>query len=133
MPKLSIVVPVYNVGDLVKKCIESLINQSYSDIEIIIINDGSTDESVKYIEPFLKDKRIKYIYQNNKGLGGARNVGIEESAGEFITFVDSDDWVDLDLYNVMIDRLEKDKSDIAICGIKNEFNNFCCSEERYKY
>ena len=97
MPKLSIVVPVYNVGDLVKKCIESLINQSYSDIEIIIINDGSTDESVKYIEPFLKDKRIKYIYQNNKGLGGARNVGIEESAGEFITFVDSDDWVDLDL------------------------------------
>lgn len=133
MPKLSIVVPVYNVGSLVKKCIESLINQSLSDIEIIIINDGSTDNSLNFIEKYLTNPKIKYYYQNNQGLGAARNVGIEQSTGEFITFVDSDDWVDLDLYKVMIDKLENDESDIAICGVKNEYNNFWCSEERYSY
>lgn len=133
MPKLSIVVPVYNVGSLVKKCIESLLNQSFSDIEVLIINDGSTDDSVSYIEPYLENEKVKYYYQNNQGLGKARNVGLELSSGEWITFVDSDDWVDLDLYTIMINRLENDKSDIAICSVKNEYSNYVCSEDRYKY
>lgn len=133
MSKLSIVIPVYNVGSLVKKCVESLINQSFTDIEILIINDGSTDDSMIFIEPYLKNVKIKYYCQNNQGLGAARNVGIEQSTGEFITFVDSDDWVDLDLYKVMINKLENNESDIAICGVKNEYINFLCSEERYGY
>lgn len=133
MPKLSIIVPVFNVGSLVKRCIETLINQSLCDIEILIINDGSTDDSSIYIEPYLTNEKVKYISQNNKGLGEARNIGIEQSTGEFIAFVDSDDWVDLDLYKIMVRKLEIDESDIAICGVKNEFSNFLCSEERYRY
>ena len=133
MNKLSIIVPVFNVGSLVKRCIESLINQSYTNIEIIIVNDGSTDDSFKFIEPYLSNPRIKYLFQTNKGLGEARNVGIRNASGTLITFVDSDDWVDLDLYRIMIDSIEKNKSDIAICGVKNELNNFHSSEERYTY
>lgn len=133
MEKLSIVVPVFNMGYLVKRCIESLINQSYSNIEILIVNDGSTDDSFSYIEPYLSNPKIKYFVQENKGLGNARNVGIKNASGTLITFVDSDDWVDLDLYKLMIDNIEQTKSDIAICGVKNEFNNYQSTEERYTY
>ena len=118
MITLSIIVPVFNVGCLVKRCIESLINQSYTNIEIIIVNDGSTDDSIKFIEPYLNNPRIKYFTQTNKGLGEARNVGIRNASGTLITFVDSDDWVDLDLYGIMINNMEKNEADIAICGVK---------------
>lgn len=134
MPELSVIVPVYNVGYLVKKCIESLINQSFSDLEIIIINDGSSDDSSEYITPYLADKRIKYINNHiNYGLGYARNIGLENATGKYITFVDSDDWVDLDLYKLMLKNIQSTQSDITICGIKNEFNNYMCTEERYVY
>lgn len=133
MNKLSIIVPVFNVGCLLKRCIESLINQSYTNIEIIIVNDGSTDNSIKLIEDYLYNPKIKYFTQINKGLGEARNVGIQNTSGTLITFVDSDDWVDLDLYTVMINNMEKNKSDISICGVKNEYNNYNSSEERYTY
>lgn len=133
MNTLSIIVPVFNVGCLVKRCIESLINQSYTNIEIIIVNDGSTDDSIKFIEPYLDNPRIKYFTQINKGLGEARNVGIRNASGTLITFVDSDDWVDLDLYGIMINNMEKNEADIAICGVKNEYNNYNSSEERYTY
>ncbi len=133
MPKLSVIVPVYNVGILVDKCLETLINQSIEDIEIIIINDGSTDNSFNYIERFLNNKNIKYFEQENLGLGSARNLGLNNATGEYIAFVDSDDWVDIDLYKEMITRLEQDLSDIAICGIKNEYNNFISTENRYFY
>lgn len=134
MTKLSIIVPVFNVGKLVKKCLDTLINQSYSDIEIIIINDGSTDNSKEYIELFRNIEYIKIIdLLKNSGLGNARNIGISNATGEYITFVDSDDWIDLDLYMEMINSLKVYNSDIVICGIKNEFNNALSSENRYLY
>lgn len=134
MPKLSVIVPVYNVGTLIKKCLESLINQSYRDLEIIIVNDGSTDNSIQYLQPYLRYKQIKYVNNDtNRGLGHARNTGITYSKGEYITFVDSDDWVDLDIYNVMLASAKENQSDIVICSVMNEFNNYFCSEERYSY
>lgn len=134
MPKLSIIVPVFNVSSLVRRCLESLINQSFSDSEIIIINDGSTDDSFKYIEPYLYNSQVKYIEKKtNEGVGQARNIGINSSKGNYITFVDSDDWVDLDLYNIMIASIEKSHADIAVCGVKNEFNNYNSSTNRYTY
>lgn len=133
MKKLSVIVPVFNVSSLIVRCIDSLINQSYLNLEIIIVNDGSTDDSYEYIKQYLNYPQIKYIYQKNQGLGQARNVGMHNSTGDYISFVDSDDWVDLDLYQIMIREMEQSKTDIALCGIKNEYNNYISSNERYNY
>lgn len=134
MPEISVIVPVYNVGKLVKRCLDSLINQSFKDIEIIIINDGSTDDSEDYLRPYLADNRIIYIKnEKNEGLGNARNRGISHSSSKFISFVDSDDWIDLDLYKVMLENAANTNSDIIICGVQNEYENCICSKERYRY
>ena len=95
--KVSVIVPVYNVEKYIKKCVESLINQEYRNFEIILINDGSVDNSGMIIDEMsLRDDRIKVIHQKNQGVSAARNVGISFSKGEYITFVDGDDWVDKD-------------------------------------
>lgn len=134
MLKLSIIVPVFNVGYLVKNCLDTLINQSYKNIEIIVINDGSTDGSGKYLNNYRKKSNIVIIdLCDNQGLGNARNIGICHSTGEYITFVDSDDWIDLDLYSELIKAVEERDADVAICGIKNEYTNWISSEYRYNY
>lgn len=91
---VSIIVPVYNVEQYLKECLDSILQQSYQNIELIIINDGSTDESKKVIIPFLSDERVKYIEQENKGLSGARNTGLKNATGKYIVFVDSDDYIE---------------------------------------
>ena len=94
MAKISIVVPVYNISNYLDRCLESLTRQTYHDIEIIVVNDGSTDDSGEKCENWAKkDNRIKVIHQPNKGLSGARNTGIDAAKGEFILFVDGDDYV----------------------------------------
>lgn len=96
--KVSIIVPVYNAEQYLKQCIESLINQTYRNLEIVIINDGSTDNSPNLCSEFArKDSRIIYIDQANRGVSAARNVGIEHATGEWLAFVDSDDWADPDM------------------------------------
>lgn len=132
---LSIIVPIYNTSLFLEKCLNTLINQSLKNIEIIIINDGSTDGSHKIIENnFIKIPNIKYVsLKENNGLGNARNIGIAMAQGKYLTFVDSDDWVDLDLYKVVIDKLENSDAEIAIFGIINEFTNQKSSCFRYKY
>src|SRR5690606_16938614 len=91
---ISVVIPVYNVELYLDQCIRSIIDQSYSNIEIILINDGSTDGSHEICEPWAnKDGRIKYIKQINQGLGPTRNRGINLANGRYITFIDSDDWI----------------------------------------
>lgn len=132
--KLSVIVPVFNVGYLVENCLDTLINQSYKNIEIIVINDGSTDGSGKYLNNYRKKSNIVIIdLCDNQGLGNARNIGICHSTGEYITFVDSDDWIDLDLYSELIKAVEERDADVAICGIKNEYTNWISSEYRYNY
>ena len=94
MKKISVIVPVYNMEKYLVRCLESIVNQTYPDLEIICVNDGSTDSSAKILETYAsKDKRIKLITKENGGLSSARNAGINAATGEFITFVDSDDWI----------------------------------------
>lgn len=100
MPKVSVIIPVYNTEAYLKRCLDSVCNQTLSDIEIICINDASTDKSLEILQEYAtKDKRIKIIdFKENKGAGAARNAGINAAQGEYIGFVDSDDYVDLDFY-----------------------------------
>jgi len=116
-PYLSIIVPVYNVQNYLKKCIESILIQSFQDFELILVNDGSTDDSGKICDEYLlQDRRVKVIHKLNGGLGDARNAGIIDSIGEFIGFVDSDDWIDSDMYQVLINLQIQHKSDIVSCN-----------------
>ncbi len=117
-PKVSMIIPVYNVEKYLKKCVESVINQTLKDIEIILINDGSTDNSPEICNQYAQqDERIKLITQENKGLSAARNTGMKFAKGDYIAFLDSDDWIDLNfcekLYNSAIDT----DADIAAASI----------------
>lgn len=111
--KISFIIPMYNVEEYIEECIYSILFQSINDFEIIIINDGSTDNSLKKVE-LIKDNRIKVITQKNKGLSAARNVGIKVAKGEYIAFVDSDDFIlNKYAYEKMIQIAENEKSDIV--------------------
>lgn len=118
-PKVSIIVPVYNVEKYLQKCLNSLINQTLKEIEIICVNDGSTDNSWQILENFAqKDARIKVFSQKNSGQSVARNVAIEQATGEYLGFVDSDDWVDLDFFENLYNTAKKYNCDIACAGFK---------------
>ncbi len=117
--KVSIIIPVYNTEKYLKKCIESLIKQTYSNIEIILINDGSTDNSRNIcIELKNKDKRIIFLEQKNKGVSAARNFGLKNAKGNFITFVDSDDYVHKDYVKKMLECIIKYNADICECSVQ---------------
>lgn len=101
MPKISIIVPVYNVENIVGECIESILQQNYTDFELLLINDGSKDDSLDVCNAYAqKDNRIIVISKENGGVSKARNLGIEKAKGEWITFIDSDDWVSLDYLSI---------------------------------
>lgn len=117
MKKISIIVPVYNVEKYVEKCIQSLINQSYKNIEIILVDDGSNDRSNKIIDEYAKvDSRILTIHQKNKGVSAARNAGLKVATVEYVGFVDPDDYVDYQMYETMLKKIELNMSDLAVCG-----------------
>ncbi len=126
MTKLSIIVPVYNVEKYLPKCLGSLIKQTLKDIEIICVNDGSMDNSLAILKEFAsKDSRIRIIDNQHQGVAKTRNTGIEQSTGEYIGFVDSDDYIDIDFFEKLYNSATKSNSDIAIASIlkhKNFFN-----------
>ncbi len=118
MTKLSIIVPVYNVEKYLPKCLGSLIKQTLKDIEIICVNDGSMDNSLAILKEFAsKDSRIKIIDNQHQGVAKTRNTGIEQSTGEYIGFVDSDDYIDIDFFEKLYNSATKSNSDIAIASI----------------
>jgi glycosyltransferase involved in cell wall biosynthesis len=118
LPKLSIVVPVYMVEPYLKKCVQSLLNQTFTDIEIILVDDGSPDKCGDICDEFARsDQRVRVIHKANGGLSSARNVGVGVAKGEYIGFVDSDDWVAKEMYEKLINAAEKADADIACCGI----------------
>src|SRR5574344_145120 len=120
-PLISIIIPVYNTADYLTKCVYSIVSQSYRNLEIIIIDDGSTDESLKLLkELFSKDERIKIIHQNNSGLSATRNTGIKLANGEYIAFIDSDDYIDKEFIEKLYHAVFKHKSEIAVCNFVNE-------------
>ena len=119
MPKVSVIVPVYNVEKYIEKCLESLVNQTLKDIEIIIVNDGSKDKSEKIINKFLsKYKNIVYVEKQNGGLSDARNYGMKYAKGEYIAFLDSDDYVDTTIYEKMYNKAKEENADFGygLCG-----------------
>ena len=119
---ISVVVPVYNVEKYLAKCLESIIAQTYRDIEIVLIDDGSTDESGKICDEYAqRDKRIRVIHQENKGLAEVRNIGIHEARGEYIQFIDSDDWVELDMLETCLDYAEQYNADIVCFRVICEY------------
>lgn len=125
MPKVSVIVPVYNVEKYLIKSLDSLVNQTLEDIEIIVVNDGSTDNSKKIIEVY-KEKyqdKIKYLEKPNGGLSDARNFGIPHATGEYIAFLDSDDYVELDTYEKMYNKAKEENSDIVECDFIWEYPN----------
>ena len=117
MPKVSIIVPFYNVENYIEKCLETLVNQSLKDIEIILVNDGSKDRSAYVVNKFLKQypEKIIYLEKENGGLSDARNFGIPHAKGEYIAFLDSDDYVEKDMYENMYELAKKEDSDMVEC------------------
>ncbi|MBQ6226482.1 MAG: glycosyltransferase [Bacteroidaceae bacterium] len=121
---LSIIVPVYNVSRYLYGCIESILNQEFQDFELILVDDGSVDDSGKICDEYAgKDNRIHVIHQKNGGVSSARNTGIENASGKYIAFVDADDTMEPNMYSTMVTKAEQSGSDYVICGLKILFAN----------
>lgn len=118
-PKISIIVPVYNCAKYLKSCVTSLLSQTYQNLEIVFINDGSADDSLELLQSYAKsDSRIKVISQKNQGLSAARNTGLKNSTGEYVTFVDGDDQIEPAMIYSMVNTLLQEKADIVACSFK---------------
>lgn len=120
MPQLSIIIPVYNVEQYLQRCINSILNQTFTDFEAIFINDGSPDNCGKILDEYAeKDNRIVVIHQDNQGVSAARNAGIRIAQGVYLGFVDPDDFIESTMYEKMIDLMVTNNSDIVCCRFKN--------------
>lgn len=128
--KVSVIVPVYNVEKFIDKCLNSLVNQTLKEIEIIVVNDGSPDNSQKIIDKYVKKypEKVQSFIKENGGQGSARNIGIVKAKGEYISFVDSDDWLDLDALEKMYSLAKKDNTD-KISNISEGFYHCNCGHE----
>ena len=116
---ISVVVPIYKVEKYLDRCIESIVNQTYRNLEIILVDDGSPDNCPQMCDSWeKKDKRIKVIHKENAGLSDARNAGMLFTTGEIISFIDSDDWIEIDMFDEMLNRMQADNSDMVSCGVK---------------
>lgn len=121
---VSIIIPIYNVEKYLEKCIKSIINQTYRNLEIILINDGSTDESAKICEEYKKlDNRIEFINKKNGGAASAKNEGLKMAMGDYITFVDSDDFIETDMIEYMVNTIKKYNADIIQCSFTNLYKD----------
>lgn len=124
MKTVSVVIPVYNVEKYLPECLDSVINQTYKNLQIILVDDGSTDSSGKICDEYAeKDNRITVVHQKNAGAGAAKNTGLELIDGDYFSIIDSDDYIELDMYEKMVNSLEKYNSDIAQCLFRNVFVN----------
>lgn len=120
--KISVIIPVYNVESYLHRCLDSVINQTYSNLEIILVNDGSTDNSLSIINEFAqKDKRIIVFSQKNSGLAVARNIGLKAATGDYVSFIDSDDWIEKDMYSELAVHLENEHPDFV--NFRFQFDN----------
>lgn len=133
MKKVSVIIPVYNVENYLRKCLDSLVNQTLKDIEIIVVNDGTTDNSQEIIDEYVKkySKKVVSIIQENGGQGTARNTGLLHAKGEYIGYVDSDDYVEENMYEELYKKAKEEDSDIVICGnnVVKENYDFLSKEE----
>lgn len=129
-PLISVIIPIYKVEDYLKQCIDSVINQSYKHLEIILVDDGSPDNCGKICDEYAnKDKRIKVIYKENGGLSDARNAGINVAKGDYIAFVDSDDWIHQEMCEKLITIAIEEEADIVECKFKSVYKREYMDED----
>ena len=123
-PLISVIVPVYKVEPYLDQCVNSIVNQTYTNLEIILVDDGSPDNCPQMCDDWAKkDSRIKVIHKENGGLSDARNAGLAIASGEYIGFVDSDDWISEDMYHLLYDNMLDNDSDISACGVEMFYEN----------
>lgn len=129
-PMISVIVPIYNVEKYLARCVDSIVNQTYKNLEIILVDDGSPDRCPQMCDDYAKkDSRIKVVHKKNGGLSDARNAGMAVATGEYISFIDSDDYVSDDFFECLLDAMNKENSDIAECSVvklyeDNRFDEF---------
>lgn len=129
--KISVIVPVYNIVKFLSKCVDSILNQTYKNLEIILVDDGSTDGSESLCDEYeKKDKRVIVIHKTNGGQASARNMALDVVSGDYIGFVDSDDWIFEDMFESMVTALVSTHSDMALCGV---INDHIFAKKAYKY
>ena len=147
MELISVIVPVYKVEPYLDRCVESIVNQTYRNLEIILVDDGSPDNCPAMCDAWAeKDSRIKVIHKENGGLSDARNAGMAAASGELIGFVDSDDWIDKEMYQLLYERMIADGSDISACDVQfvyddsaaaklsaNTQSAYYCAEDALRY
>lgn len=134
MPKISIIVPVYNVEKYLEKCVRSILAQTFTDFELILVDDGSPDSSGAMCDQFAEqDQRVKVIHKENGGLSDARNAGIEIATGEYLGFVDSDDYIADDMYELLYTNIVKEDADLSICGIYDVYEGKEPVEKQQQY
>ena len=123
--KISIIVPIYNVEKYIKKCIDSIIVQTYTNIEIILVDDGSPDNCGKICDEYKeKDSRIRVIHKENTGVSGSRNIGLQNITGTYVTFIDADDYIEKDMIEILYKALKEYNADISICGTNDLKSNY---------
>lgn len=121
---ISVIVPIYNVEKYLDRCVDSIINQTYKNLEIILVDDGSPDNCPQMCDDYAKkDSRIKVVHKENGGLSDARNVGMEVATGEYVSFIDSDDYISLDFYETLLETIVDNDSDIVECGVVKFYEN----------
>lgn len=124
MPAISVIVPVYRVEKYIHKCVDSILSQTFSDFEVILVDDGSPDACGDICEAYAdQDSRVRVIHKQNGGLSDARNAGIPYAVGEYVIFIDSDDYVEHDMFEYMYQNVRRANADMATCGIYEVYNN----------
>ena len=119
---VSVIIPAYNIEDYIGRCLDSIISQTYKNLEIIVVDDGSRDYTGEILDNYAKkDRRIKVIHKENGGVSSARNKGIEAAEGDYIGFIDGDDLIEPEMYKTLVDLLEEENADIAHCGYQMVF------------
>lgn len=121
---VSIIVPVYNVEKYLEKCVNSILAQTYTNIEVILIDDGSTDKCPQICDEYAcKNKRVNVVHQKNSGVSAARNTGLKIARGTYVGFVDPDDWIDTNMYEILVEKIETSQAELAICGYNRVKDN----------
>ena len=129
MSLISVIVPIYNVEKYLDRCVDSIINQTYKNLEIILVDDGSPDNCLAICDSWAeKDRRIKVIHKENGGVSSARNSALDIASGDYIGFVDSDDWIEPDMYEILIKNAKKYDADISRCA---GLLDYCDRSEEY--
>lgn len=123
-PTISVIIPVYNAEKYLRRCIDSVLSQTFTDFELLLIDDGSKDKSGAICDEYAaKDSRVRVFHKENGGVSSARNMGLDNACGNYIAFVDADDWIDGNMYYEMFAAINESKSDIVCCDYLYEYEN----------